>query len=86
MTDKTEYESAWDEGTEAAPETAGAKLIAAKKAADSAEADAYVTAYADIDNGQSVNGEDLKTVKPKDKTQEAGTIATNKAETAKESK
>ena len=81
MTDKTEYESAWAEGAEETAETAGAKLAAAKKAADTAENDEYITAYADIDNGQSVNGESLKTVTPKDKTQEAGNIATNKEET-----
>ena len=79
MSDNTEYESAWAEGDEAETPKAN-PLAAAKKASDAAENDAYITAYADIDNGQSVNGEDLKTVMPKDKTQEAGNIA-GKAET-----
>lgn len=84
MTDKTEYETAWAEGDEEKKTTtAGDKMIAAKKAADTAENDAYITAYADIDNGQSVNGEDVKTVTPKDKAQEAGNIATNKSEKTK---
>lgn len=74
MTDKNEYESAWAEGDEAEAPKVNA-LATAKKASDASENDEYITAYADIDNGQSVNGEDLKTVKPKDKTQEAGTIA-----------
>ena len=74
MTDKNEYEAAWTEGDEEKKQTAGDKLVAAKKASDAAEADAYITAYADIDNGASVNGEDVKTVTPKDKSQEAGTI------------
>jgi hypothetical protein len=81
MTDKNEYESAWAEGTEEAAETAGSKMVAAKKASDASEKDAYITAYADIDAGQSVNGETLKDVKPKDKSQEDGTIVAKKGET-----
>ena len=80
MTDKTEYESAWDEGAEEVAETEGAKLAAAKKASDTAEQDAYITAYTDIDSGQSVNGEDVKSVTPKDKTQVDGTIVAKKDE------
>ncbi|MBU3577571.1 hypothetical protein [Polynucleobacter sp. UK-Kesae-W10] len=76
MTDKNEYEAAWNEGGEEAKPAENA-LAAAKKVSDTAEADDYVTAYDEIDSGQSVNGEDLKNVKPKDKTQEAGNIATN---------
>lgn len=79
MTDKNEYESAWAEGTEETKETEGTKLVAAKKASDASEKDEYITAYSDIDSGQSVNGENLKTVTPKDKAQEAGTIASKVA-------
>lgn len=47
----------------------------------------HVTTYKDIDNGRSINGEKLKTVNPKDKTQVKGTIATNKSDqAAKENK
>jgi len=80
MTDKNEYESAWTEGADEAKETEGTKLMAAKKASDASEKDAYITAYADIDAGQSVNGEDVKDVTPKDKSQEDGTIVAKKGD------
>lgn len=77
----SEYESAWSEGEEAvAPAN---KLSIAKKAADATAADEYITAYSDLDAGMSVNGEDLKTVKPKDPAAEQGTIATNSSENNK---
>lgn len=80
-----EYTDAWIEGEEGHP-VENAVAAAAKKTSTTAK-DEYITAYADLDAGQSVNGEDLKTVKPKDKTQEKGTIATNKSdERAKENK
>lgn len=69
MTDMTnDYESAWNEGDTAKP--AVNALAAAKKVTDAAEKDAYVTAYADVDSGMLVNGEDLKDAKPKDKAQD----------------
>lgn len=74
-----DYVTAWAEGEEGGPATDA--VAAAKKAATS-ERDEYITAYADLDAGQSVNGEDLKDVEPKDKTQEKGSIATNKADQA----
>lgn len=78
MTEKS-YEEAWAEDGEAAEAKAN-PLAAAKKAADAAEKDAYVTAFSDIEGGQSVNGEDLKDVTPKDKAQEDGTIVAKKGE------
>lgn len=78
----SEYESAWaeDEESGAAPEN---KLAVAKKAADASAKDEYITAYSDLDAGMSVNGENLKTVKPKDPAAEQGTIATNSSENNK---
>ena len=76
-----EYADAWQEGEENHP-AQNAVAAAAKRAASDAQAE-YITAYADIDAGMSVNGEDVKTIKPKDKAQEKGTIATNKSGGAK---
>ena len=73
-----EYADAWVEGEDNHP-VENAVAAAAKKTAATAK-DEYITAYTDLDAGQSVNGEDLKSVKPKDKTQEKGTIADNKAD------
>lgn len=75
-----EYADAWVEGETDHP-VENAVAAAAKKAAATAQ-DEYITAYSDIDGGQSVNGEDLKTVTPKDKAQVKGTIATNKDDQA----
>ena len=75
-----EYTDAWVEGEDNHP-VENAVAAAAKKTAATAQ-DEYITAYADLDAGMSVNGEDLKTVKPKDKTQVKGEIATNKADQA----
>lgn len=72
---KTEYADAWKEGEDDHP-VENAVAAAAKKVT-TGEKDEYITAYTDLDAGMSVNGEDLKTVKPKDKSQEKGTIATN---------
>jgi hypothetical protein len=77
-----EYADAWVEG-EADHPVENAVSAAAKKAAATAK-DEYITAYSDLDAGMSVNGEDLKTVKPKDKTQVKGTIATDKGDQAAE--
>lgn len=83
MADTTnEYADAWVEGETDHP-VENAVAAAAKKAAATAK-DEYITAYADIDAGMSVNGEDLKDVKPKDKTQVKGEIATNKVDQAAE--
>jgi hypothetical protein len=60
-----EYTDAWHEGEEGHP-VENAVAAAAKKVATT-ERDEYITAYADIDAGQSVNGEDLKDVKLKNK-------------------
>lgn len=76
------YEAAWHEEGEA-PKVVESAVAAAKKAADKSEHDEYITAYADIDNGQSVNGENEKTVKAEDKKQVEGNIATNKEDQAK---
>lgn len=85
MADTNEYTDAWKEGEENHP-VENAVAAAAKKIS-TGEKDEYITAYTDLDAGMSVNGEDLKTVKPKDKAQEKGTIATNKSdEAAKENK
>lgn len=78
MTDKNEYAEAWAEDGEKAAETEGTKMVAAKKASDASEKDAYITAYADIDAGKTMNGEDVKDVTPKDKSQEDGTIVAKK--------
>jgi hypothetical protein len=79
MADTTnEYSDAWVEGEEGHP-AENAVAAAAKKAAVTAQ-DEYITAYADLDGGQSVNGEDVKTVKPKDKAQVADTIAAKEKE------
>lgn len=76
MQENDDYQAAWADGEEGTPaETA---VAAAKKKSDVTEKDAYITAYTDLDAGQSVNGEDLKDVTPKDKTQVAGTIAADK--------
>lgn len=77
-----EYADAWHEGEQDKP-VQNAVAAAAKKAAVSAQ-DEYITAYSDLDAGMSVNGEDLKTVKPKDKTQVKGELATNKADQAED--
>ena len=77
-----EYAEAWSEGETDQP-AQNAVAAAAKKAATTAQ-DEYITAYSDLDAGMSVNGEDLKTVKPKDKAQVKGEIATNKADQADE--
>lgn len=76
MQDKDEYTSAWADGEEGM--TSENAVATAKKKSDATEKDAYVTAYTDLDTGKSVNGEDLKNVTPKDKTQVAGSIADDK--------
>jgi hypothetical protein len=78
MTEKT-YEEAWAEDGEAAEAKAN-PLAAAKKAADAAEKDAYITAYDDIDGGKTANGEDLKDVKPNGDKQVEGTIVKKDAD------
>lgn len=84
MADTTnDYVTAWAEGEEAGP---AESAVAAAKKAVSGEREEYITAYADLDSGQSVNGEDLKDVRPNDPAQEKGTIATNKSEPKKEAK
>lgn len=77
MADK-DYTDAWKEGEENSPAENAVAAAAKKSASDSK--DEYITAYSDLDAGMSVNGEDLKDVKPKDKAQEKGTIATNHKE------
>lgn len=77
----TDYATAWAEGENQPAQNA---VTAAAKKADAAAKDEYITAYSDLDAGMSVNGEDLKDVKPKDKTQVKGEIASNKADQAAE--
>lgn len=67
-----EYSDAWTEDESEQP--AQNAVAAAKKKSDATEKDAYITAYSDLDAGQSMNGEDLKDVTPKDKAQMADTI------------
>ena len=73
-----------DDGEGEADHPVESAVAAAAKKASTTAKDEYITAYADLDAGMSVNGEDLKTVKPKDKTQVKGEIATNKADQAEE--
>lgn len=56
MADKNEYAEAWAEEDSPAENAVAA---AAKKAA-SVEKDAYITAYADLEDGKSRNAEDAK--------------------------
>jgi hypothetical protein len=65
--DKTEYTSAWTEGEEDAP-AQNAVAAAAKKTA-ATDREAYITAYADLEDGKSKNAEDVKD-KPKAKDEE----------------
>lgn len=78
MADTNEYTDAWVEGEENHP-VENAVAAAAKKATSTERGD-YITAYADLEDEKSVNGEDVKMAKPKDKGQEDGTIATNDSE------
>lgn len=59
MADNTEYAEAWAEEDSPAE---NAVMAAAKKVA-TAEKSAYITAYDDLEDGQSKNAEDVKGVK-----------------------
>jgi hypothetical protein len=63
--DKTAYADAWTEGEEDAP-AQNAVAAAAKKAA-ATDKDAYITAYADLEDGKAAKGEDVKDKDVKDK-------------------
>lgn len=56
--DKTDYASAWTEGEDDAP-AQNAVAAAAKKTA-ATDREAYITAYADLEDGKAAKGEDVK--------------------------
>lgn len=65
--DKTEYASAWSEGEEDAP--AQNAVAAAAKKVTATDREAYITAYADLEDGKAAKGEDVKD-KPKAKAED----------------